>query len=209
MVKGDEEAEDPIFQFAVVDGLRVRYATRGASEGISVLFLHGFGGDLDNWLFNIDAIGERASVVALDLPGHGQSDVKLPGHDLASLARFVVRFMDELQLKRAHLVGHSMGAAVAATMALDTPERVESLTLIDGAGLGEEINSAYIDGFVAASSRRELTPALQMLFADSSLVTRQMTEDVLKYKRLDGVSSLLADLEKACSVAARNGKSLA
>ena len=57
------------------------FATRGAApaEGVPVLFLHGFGGDLDNWLFNLDALAERHPVIALDLPGHGESDAKLPG----------------------------------------------------------------------------------------------------------------------------------
>ena len=55
------------------------------------------------------------------------------------------------------------------------------------AGLGAEINAGYIEGFVAAGSRRELKPVLEQLFADPALVSRQMVDDVLKYKRLDGV----------------------
>jgi pyruvate dehydrogenase E2 component (dihydrolipoamide acetyltransferase) len=91
-------------------------------------------------------------------------------------------------LERVHLVGHSLGGLVAATVALEHPERVRSLTLVAGAGLGEEINRDYVEGFVSASSRRELKPVLQLLFADESLITRQLVEDVLKYKRIDGVA---------------------
>jgi pyruvate dehydrogenase E2 component (dihydrolipoamide acetyltransferase) len=188
-----EEAE-PVYQFADVEGIRVRYARRGAGEGVPVLFLHGFGGDLDNWLFNLDAIGEVAPVVALDLPGHGQSDAKLPGASLGALAAFVVRFLDRLDLGQVHLVGHSMGGAIAARLALDSPQRVASVTLVNSAGLGDEINAAYIDGFVAAPSRRELKPVVEQLFADAGLVSRQMLDDLLKYKRLDGVTELLTQL---------------
>ena len=42
----------------------------------TVILIHGFGGDLDNWLFNIDALAEKATVYALDIPGHGQSTKK-------------------------------------------------------------------------------------------------------------------------------------
>lgn len=195
----DEEGEDagPAYQYIEVDGIRIRYARKGAADGTPVLFIHGYGGDLDNWLFNIDAVGEKAPVIALDLPGHGQSGIKLPGHSIAALAGFVASFMDAIEVKRAHLVGHSMGAAIAAQVALDAPQRVASLTLIGSAGLGEDINSAYIEGFAGAPSRRELKPVLELLFADPTLVNRQMIDDVLKYKRLDGVGELLVELGQA------------
>lgn len=191
--EGDEEAT-PAYSFADVDGIRVRFARRGGDSGVPVLLLHGFGGDLDNWLFNLDALAERAPVIALDLPGHGQSDAKLPGTSAKALAAFVVRFLDQLDIESAHLVGHSLGGAIAAQIALDAPARVASLALVCGAGLGDEIASPYIEGFVAAGSRRELKPVLEMLFADPSLVSRQMIDDVLKYKRIDGVEDLLRRL---------------
>lgn len=194
----DGEGEDaevaPAYQFAEVDGLSIRYARKGAGNGLPVLFIHGFGGDLDNWLFNIDAVGEKSPVIALDLPGHGQSTARLPGASIEALAGFVARFMDVLDVEQAHLVGHSVGGAIAAQMALDHPKRVASVALIGAAGLGPEINAGYTEDFVAAASRRELKPVLEQLFANPELVSRQMVEDVLKYKRLDGVGELLGVL---------------
>jgi pyruvate dehydrogenase E2 component (dihydrolipoamide acetyltransferase) len=190
----DDEDAGPAFDWAEVDGIRVRYARRGPERGVPVLFLHGFGGDLGNWLFNLDAIAASAPVIALDLPGHGQSDAKLPGATLADLAGFVAAFLDRLDVERVHAVGHSMGGAIAARLALDQPARVASLTLVNSAGLGREINSGYTDGFVSAASRRELKPVVEQLFADPSLVSRQLLDDLLKYKRLDGVSDVLAAL---------------
>lgn len=194
VVAGDDEDTGPKTQWADVDGLRIRYAKRGAESGTPVLFIHGFGGDLDNWLFNIDAVGEHSPVVALDLPGHGQSTVKLPGASITALAEFVDHFMAAIDLPRAHLVGHSMGGAVASQLALAHPDRVASLTLIASAGLGAEINVGYTGGFAAAGSRRDLKPLLEQLFNDGALVSRQMVDDVLKYKRLDGVDALLTEL---------------
>ncbi len=189
----EEGSTGSAYQFVEVDGIRVRYARRG-SGAHHVLLLHGFGGDLDNWLFNIDALAEQHTVVALDLPGHGQSDRTLPGRTLGDLGRFVTRFLDAVEIPSAHVVGHSMGGAIAAQMALDHPDRIDSVVLIGSAGLGDEINTAYTEGFVTAQSRRDLKPLIEQLFARPELVTRQLLDDVLKYKRLDGVSELLSEL---------------
>jgi pyruvate dehydrogenase E2 component (dihydrolipoamide acetyltransferase) len=202
----DEDEGAAAFATAEVDGLRVRYARRGPEQGTPVLFLHGFGGDLGNWLFNLDAVAEAAPVIALDLPGHGQSTPRLPGTRLADLAGFVAHFLDALGVAKAHLVGHSMGGAIAARLALDAPARVASLTLVNPAGLGPEINGAYIHGFVEAGSRRELKPVVEQLFADPSLVTRALVDELLKFKRIDGVTEGLRALAQGLFPGGRQGE---
>jgi len=189
----DEQEAGSRYEFAQTPAGSIRYAKRGAGTETIVL-VHGFGGDLDNWLFNIDTLAAKASVYALDLPGHGQSTKKLSEPSLAALSSALTGFMDAVGVDSAHLVGHSMGGAVVLQTALSTPERVKSLTLVCSAGLGQEINGAYIDGFVAAATRRELKPVLEQLFDNPGLVSRQLVDDLLKYKRLDGVSEALASL---------------
>ncbi|MCE8536581.1 acetoin dehydrogenase dihydrolipoyllysine-residue acetyltransferase subunit [Ruegeria pomeroyi] len=190
-----EEDEDtgPAHEFADLAVGRIRYTTR-EGEGVPVILIHGFGGDLDNWLFNIDALAEKAPVHALDLPGHGQSVKAVDNPGLGTMVDAVVQLMDHLNIETAHLVGHSMGGLVSGQVAIDHPGRVASLSLICSAGLGDEINRGYIDGFVGAASRRDLKPVLKDLFADQSLVSRAMVDDLLKYKRLDGVQSFLEAL---------------
>lgn len=206
---GDAEA-GPAFDHADVDGIRVRYARRGPEQGRPVLFLHGFGGDLNNWLFNLDAVAEQHPVLALDLPGHGQSEAKLPGTTLAALAGFVAGFLDAIGTQGpVHLVGHSMGGAIALQLALDAPGRVASLALVSPAGLGAEIDTGYTDGFVQAESRRDLKPVLEQLFADPALVSRQMVDDMLKYKRMDSIAPLLAELGAALFAHGRQATVLA
>jgi len=194
--EGEGEEAASAYHFVDIDGIRVRYAARGGDDASrpAVLFIHGFGGDLDNWLFNLDAHADDHRVFALDLPGHGQSTPRVPGTSLAELAGFVARFMDAAGVERAHLVGHSMGGGIAAQMALDHPERVLSVALISPAGFGDEVNNAYTEGFVSAQSRRELKPVVELLFANPGLVSRQMLDDLLKYKRLDGVGEALTSL---------------
>jgi pyruvate dehydrogenase E2 component (dihydrolipoamide acetyltransferase) len=166
----------------------LRYLLQGEG-GEPLVLLHGFGGDLNNWLFNAPALAGQRAVYALDLPGHGGS-VK-EARDLVGALR---EFLDSQGLDKVHLAGHSMGGLVAGQFASEAPERVLSLTLIATAGLGPEIDSAYVDGFVGATGRKDLKPVLQRLFADPSLVNRSMVDDVLKYKRLDGVQDTLETL---------------
>lgn len=192
-----ESGDDgPAYLYADVGGIRVRHVRRGPDEGVPALLIHGFGGDLNNWLFNIDALAGRGPVIAFDLPAHGQTSIALAGATLGEMAAFVTRFMDAVGVESAHLIGHSLGGAIAMRLALDAPDRAASLALIDSAGFGDDINGDYTGGFIRAASRRELKPVAQLLFADDSLVTRQMLDDLLRYKRLDGVTQALTALDR-------------
>lgn len=186
----EEEDTGPAYEFAELEIGKIRYTER-SGDGVPVVLIHGFGGDLDNWLFNIDALAEKAPVYALDLPGHGQSVKAVANPNLETMVSAVIQLMDHLKLEKAHFVGHSMGGLVAAQTGISNPKRVASLSLICSAGLGDEINAEYIDGFVFAANRKELKPKLKHLFADESLVNRSMVDDLLKYKRLDGVQVFL------------------
>ena len=164
---------------------------QGGDSGPAVVLVHGFGGDCDNWLFNQAPLAAQARVYALDLPGHGESTKQVADPSVAGLAHAVLAFMDALGIGEAHLVGHSLGGAVVLAAALAAPARVLSLSLFAPAGLGAAINGAYLRGFVAAESRRELKPLLQQLVANPGLVNRQMIDDILKFKRLDGVGAAI------------------
>ncbi|OEE89327.1 acetoin dehydrogenase dihydrolipoyllysine-residue acetyltransferase subunit [Enterovibrio norvegicus FF-162] len=193
----DEDAQEQASAYAFTDTaigkIRYTYLNQDA-EGTPFMLIHGFGGDLDNWLFNIDALSNVAPVIALDLPAHGQSVIPNFALTLADLTQTVVDLLDRLNVPKAHWVGHSMGGFICSEIARQHPEKVQSLTMIASAGLGKTINGDYIQGFIDANNRRELKPVLQLLFADSSLVTRSLVDDVLKYKRLDGVNTALAYL---------------
>tara|TARA_Y100000758_G_scaffold41919_1_gene27198 strand:+ start:594 stop:1427 length:834 start_codon:yes stop_codon:yes gene_type:complete len=183
------------YLFTEVGGLRVRYADRGFGDSV-VLLLHGFGGDLDNWMFNLDSLAEKHRLLALDLPGHGQSVKTNVDPSLSGMATFVRKFLDVLSVSSVHVVGHSMGGAIAMQLASDSPETVKSLGLICSAGLGPDINSDYLRGFVEAQSQQELKLVLQQLFADESLVNLQLVNDLLNYKRIDGVEATLNALSE-------------
>ena len=117
-------------RFIAVDGLDIRYLEVG--NGVPAILLHGssLGSSADVFRRNLPALangGVRA--IAVDLPGFGKSD---PATDLSGAARnaFILRFMDELGLKRAALIGHSSSGGPAVSIALKNPDRVSHVIVL-------------------------------------------------------------------------------
>ena len=191
----DDGSAEPIVETAEADGRKIRYA-RAGQDGDAVLLIHGYGGDRNSWLFLQEPLAAGRRVYALDLPGHGTSTKDVGDGSVDLLADAVLGVLDAIEPSGAsvHLVGHSLGGAVAAAVAARDPGWVRSLTLIAPAGFGAEINAGYLRGFAEAQTRRELKPVVAQLFADESLVTRQLVDDLLAYKRLDGVDAALRTL---------------
>ncbi|GAA4081889.1 acetoin dehydrogenase dihydrolipoyllysine-residue acetyltransferase subunit [Actinomadura miaoliensis] len=187
------EVAGPITGTVTVDGRSISYATLGEGEE-TVLLVHGYGGDKNSWLFVQEPLSAEATVHAIDLPGHGESTKDVGDGSLDTLAGAVLGFLEQRGVTRVHLVGHSLGGAVVTAAAAREPGKVASLTLVAPAGYGTAIDAGYLRGFAGASSRRELKPHLTKLFADPSQVTRQLADDLMKYKRLDGVPQALDTL---------------
>jgi pimeloyl-ACP methyl ester carboxylesterase len=126
-------------------GLRTRVLEEGdVTRGDPVVMIHGVGGWAENWrevMSPIARSGRRA--IAFDLPGFGESDppgdVEHFGPRDAFYPRFVDALLDELGIGSAHLVGNSMGGAVAYTAAVTHPERTRSLALVAGGGVGTDV----------------------------------------------------------------------
>jgi pyruvate dehydrogenase E2 component (dihydrolipoyllysine-residue acetyltransferase) len=184
------EAAGPAVAAIEAGGRRFAYVDQGAGEP-PILLLHGFGGDHSSWMFNQAPLAESRRAIALDLPGHGGSDKDVGDGSVAALAGAVEDAIGALGLARYHLAGHSLGGAVAMAIAAKHPERVASLVLVASAGLGPEIDGRFIDVFTAAERRKEMVAVAEALFADRKLVTRKLVEDMLRMKRIDGVTEAM------------------
>jgi pyruvate dehydrogenase E2 component (dihydrolipoamide acetyltransferase) len=199
-------------EFVDAGGKRIRYLKAGPDTappgGTPIVLIHGFGGDLMGWMFNQAELASDRPVYAIDLPGHGGSSKDVGEGATRDLARAVTDFMDAKGISSAHLVGHSLGGAVATLIAAKSPERVVALTLIAPGGLGPEIAQDFIDGFIAETRARKLKPVLEMLTANPALVTADMVEDVLKFKRLDGATAALQKIAAANFVGGQQRGSL-
>ena len=194
-----EDNEESNTKFLDISGNRFHYTSveHEDNKNLTILLIHGFGGDCNNWMFNIGELAKEHTVYALDLPGHGGSSKVIDDGSLNQLATAVLEFMDAMGLVVAHVIGHSLGAAVAMEVAKIQAGRVASLGLLAPCGLGEKINNDYVRGFIDGQSRRELKQTLGLLFADKSLVSRDMVDDVLKYKRTDGVTAALGKIAES------------
>jgi pyruvate dehydrogenase E2 component (dihydrolipoamide acetyltransferase) len=172
-------------QWRDVAGRRIRYVAKGHG-GDAVVMVHGFGGRLENWSASQGALADGRTVIALDLPGHGESSLDVGTGSLDELAAVVLAFLDALGIDRAHLVGHSMGAALSLVLADREPKRVRSLTLVGPAGTGQTINADFIRGYIGARSPDEIVPLLRSLYVDPRHVTDALVESVVEYKRREG-----------------------
>ncbi len=139
-------------------GLEVKTATAGdveltymerpstlAESAESILLLHGFSANKDNWIRFTKALDEKYHVIAVDLAGHGDSEKQLStDYDLIKQAERLDSLMTSLGINRFHIAGNSMGGAISAIYSLNHPDKVKSLTLIDAAGVdGSEPSEFY------------------------------------------------------------------
>jgi pimeloyl-ACP methyl ester carboxylesterase len=120
--------------------VRLRSDTAGsvsavcAGQGETVLCLHGLGGTKASFLPTVAALADSYRVVALDLPGFGESDKPIGApYNAAWFARAAVEALDALGVQRAHLVGNSMGGRVAIETGLTHGDRVDGLALLSPA----------------------------------------------------------------------------
>jgi pimeloyl-ACP methyl ester carboxylesterase len=120
-----------------VDGRGVNVVDCGG-DGPPLLFVHGLGGAWQNWLLNMPAFMDSHRVVALDLPGFGESEMPPGELTIQGMARVVDDVCRQLELDSAVVVGNSMGGFVAAELALEFPTRVRRLVLVSAAGVSTE-----------------------------------------------------------------------
>lgn len=113
-------------------GLCLYVYDAGVPELPTALLLHGLGDEADTWRHIIEPLSTHYRVVAPDLPGFGRSDKPTRSYTGPFLRDTVLDLMDTLSIARTTLVGNSLGAAIAHSIALEQPERVRGLVLIGG-----------------------------------------------------------------------------
>ena len=121
-------------RFESVDTEVGRLSTMQAGTGPPVVALHGLGGTKASFLPTLAALADAYRVIAVDLPGFGESDKPIgAAYDARWLARATTALLDALGIERAHLVGNSMGGRVAIEHGLIAPERSERIVLLSPA----------------------------------------------------------------------------
>ena len=126
-----------------VRGARIRVRCSGAQDRPPLLLLHGIGRSLEDWDAQHDRLAGDHRVISVDLPGFGLSDPPPGRVTLAALADGVAATVDALGEHRPlHVMGNSLGGAVAMRMLAAAPARIATLTLVNSAGFGKEVTAA-------------------------------------------------------------------
>ena len=189
-------------RFASVDGHRLRYVRTG--RGPTVVLIHGLGASLHTWKDVIPGLAPDHDVIALDLPGFGLSD-RPSDLALEDLPSAVLGLMDRLAVRRASLVGNSMGGSTAVLVAAGAPDRVSGLVLVDAAGFDlapadrpRLVRLAMSPLGQAASllpgKRLLVELALRQVFHDPALVTGERVAEYLDAVRQPGSFAALRSL---------------
>ncbi len=136
-----------------IDGRAVNYVELGS--GPPILFVHGLSGSWQNWLEQLLPFSRDHRVVAVDLPGFGESEMPRDKISISGYGVFVDRFMEQIGMEAGAIVGNSMGGFVGAECAIKFPHRVERLVLVSAAGISIE--------------RMRFEPALKAMYLGESV----------------------------------------
>ena len=175
-----------------------------AGSGSAVVLIHGFGSSIYTWKDVIRVLAERHDVVALDLPGFGESD-RPANLSLEDLPRAVIGLMQRLGIARAALVGSSLGGATAAIVAVTAPERVSRLVLIDAAGFNMDpearpgmvrLTTSWAAPLLGLLPGKRLIveQSLRQVFHDDALVTPERVSEYLAPAQRPGTFAALRSL---------------
>lgn len=173
--------QTPQDQYIKVGQINTRYWALG-DEGTPVILLHGGGGSIEFWLYNISALAQYHRVYAVDMVGSGRSDKPSVSYSLTYQAQFIKDFMDILSIECATLVGNSMGGGAALQFAMMFPQQVNKLVLVDSLGLGKEIAIGIrlatlpFVGKLLRPSRSMLVPMLKHNFYNPTLIPKEWIE---------------------------------
>jgi pimeloyl-ACP methyl ester carboxylesterase len=153
----------------LLDGSPVGLLRFGGADRPPMLLVHGFAGDKLAWQYNIAALGRAHHVVAIDLPGHGQTAPRPETVHWRGMAAWLARLVPALGLDRPHLVGHSLGARLCLELAGDAAIGACSATLIACAGLSRNWDHDFLARLSRVADPVEAEACAGILFGGATL----------------------------------------
>jgi pimeloyl-ACP methyl ester carboxylesterase len=171
------------------------HISRSKGDGTPILLIHGFTADSQSWAPLEKALGPGRMLIRIDLPGHGRSPKRRIA-DFGDLARMMVESFDDAtrDLGQVHLLGHSLGGALAAAIADIRPRRIASVSLIAPAGLGPEIDADTLRGITRATRAESLAPWLRRLTASPAAITDDYVRAAMKLRQDPAFRAAQADM---------------
>lgn len=114
-----------------VNGVQIYYELQGAEGRPVILFLHGLGSSVRDWEYQIPYFAADYRVLLIDMRGHGRSDKPKGPYTMSLFASDVIAVLDALKIDSVHLVGLSMGGMIAFQLAVDCPQRIRSMIIVN------------------------------------------------------------------------------
>lgn len=182
------------------------FAHQQGEGGTPVVFLHGFAGSHAVWATIQTAISLARQTLAYDLPGHGRSSDFPDAGPAKRAADAIIQDLQARGIERAHLVGHSMGGAIAALIAILDAPRVASLTLLAPGGFGPEINHRLLSRVAAAEAAETLLPCLEALHGWMSPVADEAVTTALAMRAAPGQVDILKTIARGLVRDGRQGQ---
>ena len=189
----------PEDRYVEVGGHRIRYWESGS--GPPLILTHGLGNSALTWRSNLEPLGQRFHTFALDLPGHGLSDMPRRRYDLPGAARLLGDFMDAIGERAAYVAGNSMGGVIALELALTDPDRVRALVLVDSVGLGKEIalflrlgSVPGIGEYFERPSQQQIARLCRTLLYDPGFIDADVVAEMYRYRKRPGAPRALLRL---------------
>lgn len=133
--------------FAKLDDMRIHYKSLGQGDAALVL-VHGWTCDMTSWRYQVPTFEGKTRVILLDLPGHGRSDKPKIDYTPDVFARAVAAVLDDAGVKKAVLVGHSMGTPVVLRFCGRYPDRTQALVAVDGLLRRPAVKPAELEKFL-------------------------------------------------------------
>jgi len=186
---------------ATVFGAKIQYTEAGDATKPAVVLLHGLGSSSVAWQFNIAALAAKYRVIVPDQIGFGKSDKPMLKYRVGTYVDFLDKFLAEIKVEKATLVGNSLGGWVAAWTAIKYPNRVEKIVLADAAGLKPsevDFNLIYSLNY---STRDEVRKLVKLVFYNQAIFGSEVFIDQSMYVRVtanDGytINSLIESIKR-------------
>ena len=189
--------QNPVDRYIKIGDVNTHYWAAG-DKGPAVILVHGLGGSVENWVKNIGPLAQHYRVFAPDLKGFGRTDKTPVLRDLNELVVFLNDFMGALLIDKASLVGNSLGGGLVLQFAVNYPQKVAKLVLVDTAGMGADVivdfkvvSLPILGEILIKPSLKGTADLWKKIVFDPSLVTDELVDQAYALACLPGASRAL------------------
>jgi len=187
-----------------VDGVKIRYLEAGDKKDNPILFIHGLGSASDRWMMIPETLSSHFHSIAMDLPGFGKSDKPATlDYTIDQFRDMILSFLKEISIdSKITLIGHSLGGYIASEIAIQNPNQVKNLILIDSSGMLTK-PTPILEEYLSAAmnpTKNNVRKAFEKMVADPQRIPDQLVDGFIKRIQMPNAKySFQATLENSAT----------